>query len=643
MYEVSKKEHTNENSPKIKEKDMKMKEWFKRRFEKQPLGRCIFAFVMLFVLFLKLINFYSVTKMGVHSVALACTTMLLVGAVYLVILLFAPKAANVTLTVIFFMLSVIMCADMIYFGDRNRLISAAIVKMAGQLGAVTGSIKQLITFRNILPLIDLPIWIAVLATKKLGAHIRNLPISGWIQPIACGAFTVALALILVFSLLFGSFRTAFFPNELIIYHTRDVYNAFFADSGNAEKDNYIQITDPDNPYYGIAKGRNVFIIQVEALQDFVIGAEQKGDVITPFMNYLIENDSLYFENYYYQIGGGNTSDAEFTVNNSLYPRDDASAYTEYADNDYYGLPWLLKDEGYTTAAFHGYEANFWNREEAYVKQGFDDFISVEDFSARDDFNSSEMWAMGGNGLSDRGMFSQTANIVSEYEEPFYSFIITLSSHSPFGIPLEDRRVDASNPSPDLYTLYLQSVSYFDRTLEEFFNDLKEKGLYDNSIFVIYGDHFAISNNDADMVANVEATTGSAYDMFERYSVPLIIHIPGLGKAETLDTVGGHVDVLPTLLCLMGIENDKSVMFGHNLLEKGYEGVAYELTHLQTGSFFLKDSMYMYTTGGINSKVYNRDGTLGDTQNAEYLRIVEKARKTIADSRAILDNNDVLLK
>ena len=146
-----------------------------------------------------------------------------------------------------------------------------------------------------------------------------------------------------------------------------------------------------------------------------------------------------------------------------------------------------------------------------------------------------------------------------------------------------------------------------------------------------------------MVAKVEATTGSPYDMFERYSVPLIIHIPGLGKAETLDTVGGHVDVLPTLLCLMGIENDKSVMFGHNLLEKGYEGVAYELTHLQTGSFFLKDSMYMYTTGGINSKVYNRDGTLGDTQNAEYLRIVEKAQKAIADSRAILDNNDVLLK
>lgn len=622
---------------------MKTKEWLKRRFAKQPLGRCIFALVMLFVLFLKLINFYSVTKMGIHSIALACTTVIIVAAIHFIILIFFPKAANVTLTVIFFLLSIVMCADMIYFGDRNRLISAAIIKMAGQLTHVTGSIEQLITFRNILPLLDLPIWIVVLATGKFGARYRRMPVRGWIQPFACGVFAAVLCLTLVGSILFGSFKFAFFPNELLIYHTNDIYKAFFAGGESADQGNYIHTTDPDNPYFGIAKDRNVFVIQVEALQDFVIGEEHKGDVITPFMNSLIENDSLYFENYYYQIGGGNTSDAEFIVNNSLYPRDDAASYVEYPDNDYYGLPWLLKDRGYTTAAFHGYEATFWNREAAYVKQGFDDFISIEDFKAREDFKPGEMWSMDGGGLSDRGMFNQTVNIVSEYEEPFYSFIITLSSHSPFSIPLADRRVDAANMSPNLYTLYLQSISYFDRTLEEFFSALDAKGLYENSIFVIYGDHFAMSNTDADIKAAVEETIGRPYDMFDRYGVPLIIHIPGLGKAETFDTVGGHVDVLPTLLCLLGIENDKSVIFGHNLLEKGYEGIAYQLTHLQTGSFFTKDAMYMYTTGGINSAVYNRDGTLGDTQNAEYLQIVEKAKKAISDSKAILDNNDVLIK
>ena len=171
---------------------MKTKEWLNRRFAKQPLGRCIFALVMLFVLFLKLINFYSVTKMGIHSIALACTTIIIVAAIHFIILIFFPKAANVTLTVIFFLLSIVMCADMIYFGDRNRLISAAIIKMAGQLTHVTGSIEQLITFRNILPLLDLPIWIVVLATGKFGARYRRMPVRGWIQPFACGVFAAVL-------------------------------------------------------------------------------------------------------------------------------------------------------------------------------------------------------------------------------------------------------------------------------------------------------------------------------------------------------------------------------------------------------------------------------------------------------------------
>lgn len=599
---------------------------------------------MLLMLFFKAANFYSVTQKGTHTFVLSCITTLMIAAIHLVILFFAPRAANVTLTVLYFLISVIMCADMIYYSDRGMLIPAGIVKMAGQLTHVKGSVGQLLKFHNLFPLFDIPVWIVVLAVKKPLAKLRRFPVRAWVQPLVCGSFTAYLGLILCGSLLFGSFKAAFLSNEILIYHAQDIHNAFFAGSGDAEQDNYVSETDKDNPYYGIAKNRNVFVIQVEALQNFVIGEEHKGDVITPFMNSLIKDDSLYFENYYYQIGAGNTSDAEFAVNNSLYPRDDAASYVEYSNNDYYGLPWLLKDAGYSTAtAFHGYEADFWNREAAYVGQGFDDYVSIEDFTSRDDYNKSELWSMDGKGLSDRGMFSQTVNIVSEYEEPFYSFIITLSSHSPFGIPLADRRVDASNPHPDLYTLYLQSVSYFDRTLEEFFMALDEEGLYENSIFVIYGDHFAISNADADMKAKVEDTIGRPYDMFERYSVPLIIHIPGMGKAETFDTVGGHVDVLPTLLCLLGMENDKSVMFGHNLLEEGYEGIAYQLTHLEKGSFFTKDAMYKYTTGGINSVVYNADGSLGDTENEEYLRLVKEAQKAIADSRTLLDNNEILIK
>lgn len=639
---------------------MKIKDRLKSRFTERSYGKALLAFIMLFVLFIKATVFYTSVKLESFAPVLACITVLITALVHFILLIFAPKAANIVLTVLYFVISVLMCADAVYFGDRGRLISAAVVKLASQLTHVTGSVEQLITLKRLIPILDLPLWIAFFIVRAIirrknknkgeseseCAHcILSAKPKKTVTGVLCNvSFTAVLAVVFAASILFGSFKVAYLPNELLIYHVQDIYSAFFSDGGNVNKGNYAYVSDPNNPYYGIAGGRNVFVIQVEALQDFVFGKEYKGDTITPFMNSLLENDTLYFENYYYQIGGGNTSDAEFTVNNSLYARDDASCYIEYADNDYYGLPWLLKDAGYSTAsAFHGYVADFWNREAAYVNQGFDDFVSLEDFKSRDDFTESEMWSMSGSGLSDRGMFAQTANIVSTYEEPFYSFIITLSTHSPFGIPLADRQVDADNPAPDLYTLYLQSIRYFDRTLEEFFDALKAEGLYDNSIFVIYGDHFAISDTDETMRKEVSETTGREYDVFDRYSVPLIIHIPGLGEAKTLDTVGGHVDVLPTLLCLLGLENDKSVMFGHNLLAKDYEGIAYELTHIEKGSFFTKDALYKYTKGGINSVVYNRDGSFGDAQDAEYLKLVEEAKKAVEDSRRILDNNEVLLK
>lgn len=636
---------------------MKIKNRIKTCFKERSLGKSLLVFVMLFILFVKAVAFYGSIKLGSFAPVLACATVLITALVHLLLLIFAPKAADTVLTVLYFFISVLMCADAVYFGDRGRLISAAVVKLASQLTHVTGSVEQLITPRRLLSIIDLPLWIAFFVARgvmrrrraKDSELTRECPLEKkpkrLLTAVLCNvSFTAVLAIIFAASLLFGSFKLAYLPNELLIYHVQDIYSAFFSSRGSVDKNSYVYSKDPDNPYYGIAEGRNVFVIQVEALQSFVLGNEYKGDEITPFMNSLLANDTLYFENYYYQIGGGNTSDAEFTVNNSLYARDDASCYIEYADNDYYGLPWLLRDAGYSTATvFHGYVADFWNRETAYVKQGFNDFISVEDFKQRDDFSESEMWAMDGGGLSDRGMFSQTANIVSTYEEPFYSFIITLSTHSPFGIPLDERHVDADNPQPDLYTLYLQSVRYFDQTLEEFFNALKEEGLYENSVFVLYGDHFAISDSEEYLRNGVRETTGRDYDVFDRYSVPLIIHIPGLGEAKTLDTVGGHVDVMPTLLCLLGIENDKSVMFGHNLLAKDYEGIAYELTHLEKGSFFTKSSLYKYTKGGISSVVYNRDGSFGDPQDEQYLKLVEQAQKAVDDSRRILDNNDVLLK
>ena len=137
--------------------------------------------------------------------------------------------------------------------------------------------------------------------------------------------------------------------------------------------NSLSVTEPGK-YFGIGKNRNLIVIQVESLQNFVVNKKYGDTEITPNLNYLINNDSFYFPNYYQQLGLGNTSDAEFITNNSIYPTTEGQAYSLYQNNEFYGLPWQLKEIGYKTLAMHGHDKSFWNRDKAYSAQGFDTIL-----------------------------------------------------------------------------------------------------------------------------------------------------------------------------------------------------------------------------------------------------------------------------
>ena len=85
----------------------------------------------------------------------------------------------------------------------------------------------------------------------------------------------------------------------------------------------------------IAEGRNVIMIQVEALQNFVINKTYNGVELTPNINRLIRGDTIYFDHFYTNVGKGNTADAEFSALNSLYPSETRESYTLYEENNFY--------------------------------------------------------------------------------------------------------------------------------------------------------------------------------------------------------------------------------------------------------------------------------------------------------------------
>ena len=104
--------------------------------------------------------------------------------------------------------------------------------------------------------------------------------------------------------------------------------------------------------------------------------------------------------------------------------------------------------------------------------------------------------------------------------------------------------------------YFQTVRYMDEALKLFFEDLKEKGLYDNSIIVMYGDHYGISENHNNAMAQYLEKEITPFESAKLQHVPLFVHIPNSGVGEEVTEVAGQIDIRPTILHLLGVETVK---------------------------------------------------------------------------------------
>lgn len=588
--------------------------------------------------------FYSHVNLAEFTALFSIITPAILLAVWTAVSLISPKAACVVGFALYSVISVFMAVDAVYYAYTSRMPSAAQLGMAWQLTDVSSTILNLIKPYHIAMIFDLPLWCLYAANRsedKLRPTLADRAEARLKKPadraVIYSASGIVIAAVVSAVFFWKGFLPEYMQNELFCYHARDFYITAVNGSNErvVDKSAYIQESQADSRYFGLAKDRNLIVIQVEAMQNFVIGVEYEGQEIMPNLNKLIAEDSFYFPNYYYQIGGGNTADAEFAVNNSLFAPEREAAYVRYSENTFHGLPYLLKDNGYSGAhVFHNYIRSFWNREKAYPALGFDSFTALEDFEQDD------MFPMG---LSDKSMFRQSMEHLKSYEEPFYAFYITVSSHHPYAIPLKDREI-VLKPEDEgtLFGLYIQAMNYADRAIGELITELRESGLLDRTMIAIYGDHYGLANTDPANSTRVAAMTDGEYSIFDVFNVPFIINIPGLGYAERVEVAGGHIDALPTMLCLLGIDNDKTVMFGQNLLEAEH-GFVCEQTHVAIGSF-ISDEVYFkrpYNNIKSNFDAYARV----DTSRLDPDLFEEEssaAAERIYDCQALLENDDVLV-
>lgn len=358
-----------------------------------------------------------------------------------------------------------------------------------------------------------------------------------------------------------------------------------ADSSElADIENYIRANEkaPNKQLFGIAKNRNVIIVSMESLQSFVINNTVNGQEITPFLNDFIKQ-SYYFDNLYHQTGQGKTSDAEFLIENSLYPLGRGAVFFTHATNEYNATPKILKNYGYYTAVFHANNKSFWNRDVMYQSLGYDRYFSLNDFDVNEE--NSVGW-----GLKDKYFFEQSIAYLKTLPQPFYTKFITLTNHFPFELGEEDRMVPEYTSNSRTLNRYFPTVRYMDESLKLFIESLKKEGLYQNSIIILYGDHYGISENHNEAMAQYLGKQEiTPFDHVQLQRVPLIIHIPGVTDRypKVISKVSGQIDVKPTLLHLLGIDTKNDIHFGQDLFAKD----KLDFVVLRDGSFVTKDYVY----------------------------------------------------
>ncbi|MEK0315889.1 LTA synthase family protein [Cohnella sp. 56] len=344
-------------------------------------------------------------------------------------------------------------------------------------------------------------------------------------------------------------------------------------------------------FFGTAKGMNLIVLQLEAFQNFPIHLSVGGQEVTPVLNKLADM-GFYFSRVFQQIGQGNTSDAEFMANTSVFPTAKIAMSTGYGDRALPSLPRLLRQSGYKAYTFHVNDVKFWDRNRLYPALGFDGYFDKPNY-VNDHFNEfgasdEELYRFGLSELSKLGASGT----------PFYAQFVTASSHFPFKVPADKQRltVPASLEGTQLGD-YLIAANYTDYAIGRLIDGLKADGLWDRTVLAVYGDHFGLQPDDNDP-AWVGETLGIRYDSrISRFNIPFIVHVPGQQQGEPIKRVGGQLDMMPTIANLLGVRpaDGNIVAFGHDLLniEHNIVGSRY---YLPTGSFFNDQVLFVPGTG-----------------------------------------------
>lgn len=495
------------------------------------------------------------------------------------------------------LMTLLLYANVVFYRFNSDFITLPVLTQTSNFGSLGSSIISLMTWTDIFYLLDIVILIILFRKSSQIWSLERMNLKRPVMIILAGIVVFAINLGLAEADRPQLLKRTFDRNYIVKYlgaYNFTIYDAIqnlktstervLADSNDITiVQNYTdnKYAAPNEELFGVAKGKNIIKIHLESFHSFLINFKLHGEEVTPFINSLVNehgDEFTYFENFFHQTEQGKTADAELITDNSLYGLPQGSAFVTKGKNTYQALPAILKQEqGYTSAVFHGDSKSFWNRDEIYKQFGIDYFFDEAYYDMSDE-------QVIGYGLKDKPFFKESMPLLESLEEPFYAHMITLTHHHPYLIDEEDATIEPAETSSRSVNRYFQTARYLDEALEQFFDDLKEAGLYEDSLIFIYGDHYGISDNHLEALSEIFGEEMTSYKYAQLQRVPFLIKIPGVEGQGTIDEFTGQIDVMPTILHLLGIDAQDYILFGTDMFSEGHD----DLIAFRNGDFITED-------------------------------------------------------
>ena len=503
----------------------------------------------------------------------------------------------------------------IYYTFYTSFASASMLSLTQFIAPVSDAVvENVLQLKDLLYLVPFAFFVftyhRLLKKGKFKRYTKTERKTNWLHTFIAGVVILVVFTVTLSGLEIGRFVKQWNREYIVmrfgiyLYQGNDVVKSlqpkisamFGYDNAKKEFDEYFKdksdTRDYTNEYTGILEGKNVIVIHAESFQDVALNRTFNGQEVTPNMNKLIK-EGLFFSNFYSQVSVGTSSDTELTFNTSLMPTQNGTAFVSYFDRTYNGTPKFMKEKGYYTFSMHANNADFWNRRAMHESLGYDKFYSKETYK-------TEGEEMIGLGLSDKSFFKQSVEKLKKIKQDhdkFYGIAISLSNHTPFSdvtkygefkVTMNEEVTNEDGTTTTVEHPYLEgtklgnyfkSVHYADAALGEFFQELDEAGLLDNTVVMLYGDHDArLPKADYVKMFNYDMTTNSVkskdnptYQEFNSYHYELNRKVPLLIwtkddtiKAKEVTDIMGMYDVQPTISNMLGFYNKYSL--GHDIFE-----------------------------------------------------------------------------